>query len=242
MVVSIKIAVSLILWGLLMACFEALESEEPVVLTRREIPDQVPVLMVHGFHGKAENFDVMRDHFITVGWDEDLLFPIDLSHRKSGKVGINIAHAEEIRHRVDEILGNTGHPKLNIIAHSMGVPASMYYIKVLGGKEKIKKYINLDGGIKPNRGLLAWLMPDTRAGTPLMKALNTPDESPRGMLPDTAYPENHEPGEIGYKAIGKKNARNVFDGEASSSYPDVGHIAFLTDKRVFMEILDFFTE
>lgn len=234
----IEFAGAFLVLALLPSCVTNVTPTEPLDIKRREIANQIPILMVHGLHGRSEHFDVMRGRFARAGWDEDLLYAIDLSNPKRGRVGINIAHAEEIRDKVDVILTSTGHEELIIIAHSMGVLSSMYYIKEFGGTEKVDTFIGLDGRIQPNPVPLRWLMPDTKKSTQVMTVLNEPDITPGGVLPDTLYPNAHEPGDMRYNVFFQFKERAMFDGADVSHFPDVGHVAFLTDADVFLEILD----
>lgn len=239
---QLRIVALLFCLAFLSSCVTVNSPEEPIALKRREIDSPIPILMVHGLAGRAEHFDTMRDRLARAGWDASLLYIIDLSDHRSGRVGINEIHAEEIRDKVSQILDASGHSHVNIIAHSMGVLSSMYYIKALGGEERVRCYVGLDGRIQPNRGALRWLMPDTKKGTRVMAVLNEPDISPGGALPDTKFPKAHEPGNIRYKIFFQKDQGNIFDGAEISIYPDVGHVEFLTDEDVFREILDFLVE
>ena len=223
-------------------CITTIAPTEPIAIEKRDIASPIPILMVHGLAGRSYHFNVMRDRFVRAGWDPNLLYTINLSNPASGRVGINVEHAKEIEAKVDAIFEETGQSEINIIAHSMGTLSSMYYIKSLGGKDHVAHFVGLDGRLQPNRGFLRWIMPDTKKGTEVMTVLNTPDITPVGELPDTKYPDSHEPGDMGYRIFFQRADGNIFDGAEITRHPDVNHVAFLTDDEVFVEILDFFTD
>lgn len=209
-------------------------------IQRRDIQNQLPILMVHGYTGDARNFDTMRKNFRSAGWDRNLLFTIEFSDPDAGSRGSNIRNANQLREKVDTILQDTGHSRIHIIAHSMGVLSTMYYIRELGGIDQISHFVNLDAGVAPPGGLAARTVKDVQPDAPIMKLLNTPDLSPGGVLPDTEHPEDHVPGTIHYLAVAQTRAQ-VFDGEESVLFPDVSHVRFPQDRKVFLTILEFLT-
>lgn len=98
---------------------------------------EVPVLLVHGYMGNPATFwpliarlrrDGIRNvHAVT-------LVPFWGSARR---------FAEKVSDAVDQIIAKTGHEEVDIIGHSLGGLAAAYYLKSLGGKQKVRKFIAL---------------------------------------------------------------------------------------------------
>ena len=103
-----------------------------------------PILFVHGYGGNTSNWDTMRQRFLADGWQDIELYAYNYSFISS-----NATTAAEIRDQVNDIISKTGATKVDIIAHSMGSISSRYYLKNLGGHEKIDAWVSLAG---PNHG------------------------------------------------------------------------------------------
>jgi triacylglycerol lipase len=125
----------------LVASIACTESVEPPIL-----PDLThdPILFVHGYGGNSSNWDTMRQRFLADGWKDYELYTYNYSFLTS-----NATNAAEIRDQVNDIISKTGATKVDIIAHSMGSVSSRYYLKNLGGAEKIDAWVSLAG---PNHG------------------------------------------------------------------------------------------
>ncbi|MEM2085875.1 MAG: hypothetical protein QXF06_00525 [Archaeoglobaceae archaeon] len=65
---------------------------------------------------------------------------------------------------VDNILRTTGASKIDIVAHSMGGISSRYYLKVLGGGNKVDDYITLSS---PHQLFLFGQLAVLRSGDPV---------------------------------------------------------------------------
>jgi len=96
-----------------------------------------PILLVHGYQNNPAIFWVliarMRKNGLT-NIHAVTLFPFWSS----------IHHfARQISRAVELILARTGSDKVDIVAHSMGGLAAAHYIRNLGGKKKVRKFIAL---------------------------------------------------------------------------------------------------
>ncbi|WP_440119380.1 esterase/lipase family protein [Paenibacillus sp. QZ-Y1] len=102
---------------------------------------RTPVVLVHGLTGSDSNFAAIERYLRSQGWSKDELFAIDLPS-KQGNQQLNSA---AISRFVDDVLRQTGHTKVDIVAHSMGGANSLYYILNRGGASKVDKLVTLGG-------------------------------------------------------------------------------------------------
>ncbi|QOS82734.1 alpha/beta fold hydrolase [Paenibacillus sp. JNUCC31] len=102
---------------------------------------RTPVVFVHGLTGSDSNFAAIKSYLRSQGWSNDELFAIDLPS-KQGNQTLNSA---AIARFVDNVLLETGHSKVHIVAHSMGGANSLYYILNRGGASKVDKLVTLGG-------------------------------------------------------------------------------------------------
>jgi len=113
------------------------ETEEPPL-----DPMDFPVLLVHGVNGAAENFDVMVENLVAAGWPREHIYAYTFD---DPSWGCNLDNAFTISAWVENILAETGQPRINLVAHSMGTLSSRYYIKNLGGTAFVNTYATLGG-------------------------------------------------------------------------------------------------
>lgn len=102
---------------------------------------RTPVVFVHGLTGSDSNFTFIESYLRSQGWSKDELFAIDLP----SKQGNQLLNSAAISQFVDDVLRQTGHSKVNIVAHSMGGANSLYYILNRGGASKVDKLVTLGG-------------------------------------------------------------------------------------------------
>ncbi|MGC5772084.1 esterase/lipase family protein [Paenibacillus pabuli] len=100
-----------------------------------------PVVFVHGLTGSDSNFLSIKSYLRSQGWSGDELFAIDLP----SKQGNQLLNSAAIAQFVDNVLRETGHSKVHIVAHSMGGANSLYYILNRGGASKVDKLVTLGG-------------------------------------------------------------------------------------------------
>lgn len=152
-----------------------------------------PVVFVHGFFDKKidifgkSNFTSLIDYLVDQGWDRDELFVIQYSDA----IGSNIPNAYELDAFIDNVLSQTGKDQVDIVAHSMGGLSSRYYIKNLGGHEKVGSLITLG---TPHYGTpLAYLVSWTAGGSEMipgstfLQELNSGDLTPGSVQYTSIY-------------------------------------------------------
>jgi len=99
--------------------------------------NQVPILMIHGYPSNPAT-----------------LWPLIIRFRKKGFTNIHAvtlipfwgsisSYANQISRAVDGILARRKCDRVDIVAHSMGGLAVAHYLKYLGGREKVRKFLAL---------------------------------------------------------------------------------------------------
>jgi len=104
--------------------------------------DPQPILFVHGVNGSSANYEVMIQRFLDDGWPADYLHAFDA---EDPKWGCNVDNAAAIAELVEQIKEQTGSPRVDLVAHSMGTMSSRYYVKFLNGHESVSTYVTMGG-------------------------------------------------------------------------------------------------
>jgi triacylglycerol esterase/lipase EstA (alpha/beta hydrolase family) len=141
-----------------------------------------PVVLVHGTYGDQQSvFDYLSWYISASGY---CVFALDYGFYGTNPVEES---AQELSGFVDKVLAATGADKVSIVGHSQGGMMPRYYIKFLGGADKVDDLIAFapDNHGTTWRGLLT-LVPgftcqaciEQMAGTPFFTTLNAGDESP----------------------------------------------------------------
>jgi len=140
--------------------------------------DDVPILLVPGWFDTGRDLAALRIRLIAAGWPESRVQAITFED----PTGSNVDHAREIDAAVGRILAETGAPRLDIVAHSMGGLATRWYLRTHPGEVRRAVFI-----ASPHRGtiaaLLAWgggrdeMIPDS----PFLDSLNSGPAVPSGV-------------------------------------------------------------
>jgi triacylglycerol lipase len=190
-----------------------------------------PILFVHGYGGSSANWDTMRQRFLSAGWKDFELYAYNYSFISS-----NATSAAEIRDQVNDIISKTGATKVDIVAHSMGSISSRYYLKNLGGTDKVDAWVSLGG---PNHGTDAvenqncGFTPcrEIIPGSAFLTALNAGDETP-GLV---RYATWRSPCDT---TINPDESVILF-GATNTLTACIVHFNLLIDETVFLEVRDF---
>ena len=135
-----------------------------------------PILFVHGWNASASTWDTMVQRFKTDGYGDAELVNWSYDYTKS-----NVTTAGLIKSKVDSMLAATGATKVDIITHSMGSLSARYYMKNLGGTDRVDALVSLAGA---NHGTnTAFFCNNTscfemRPGSSFLSQLNSKDETP----------------------------------------------------------------
>lgn len=190
-----------------------------------------PILFVHGYGGNNGNWQDMKVRFKNDGWQDVELYAYNYSFINS-----NASSAAEIRDQVDNIMRATGATKVDIVAFSMGSVSSRYYLKNLGGTDKVDAWVSLAG---PNHGTdevanqacsftpCKEIIPNSA----FLIALNATDETPglvryatfRSPCDDTINPD----------------ASVILSGATNTQVSCIPHLAMLTDDAVYRQVRAF---
>lgn len=141
-----------------------------------------PVVLVHGTYGDQKSlFDYLSWAISASGY---CVFALDYGFYGTNAVAES---AGELSAFVDKVLAATGADKVSIVGHSQGGMMPRYYIKFLGGADKVDDLV----GIVPDNHGTTWtplltLIPgftcqsciDQMAGSPFLTTLNEGDETP----------------------------------------------------------------
>jgi pimeloyl-ACP methyl ester carboxylesterase len=107
--------------------------------TKKDAPP-VPVILVWGWNGCAENWDLIKSWLETDGHTVTIL---DYDDSQYATVGANTLSSCVMD------FNSQGYPKVDIIAHSFGGIASRTYIEEMGGDQKVRNLIMI---ATPNHG------------------------------------------------------------------------------------------
>lgn len=187
-----------------------------------------PILFVHGFTGASENWDYMKAYFQADGYTDLYSFTYDSFQS-------NAATAEDVKAQVIKIKEETGSPRVDIVAHSMGGLSTRYFIKNLGGNGMVDDWVSLAG---PNHGTLAAYDPacifvsctEMKPGSDFLNALNAGDETFGKVNYNTLY-SAVDGTIIPFESTILEGANNV-------QTADVDHISLLWDYGTFLQIRD----
>jgi triacylglycerol lipase len=145
-------------------------------------PAKTPVVIVGGTFAQESAYVTMETRLHA---DGRATTTVPLPENGQGSIP-NMA--KPLVDAIDALRARTGAPQIDIVAHSMGAPVARYYIKYLGGLDKVRRYVSLGG---PEQGTAIGTLGQTlwrcftgplcaqiSPGSPLLTALNTPDDTP----------------------------------------------------------------
>jgi hypothetical protein len=101
-----------------------------------------PVIMIPGMTGTTSNMDPMKNSLQSNGWPSSILF----EWTDSSQMEQDLAKAaQELSAKVDQVLSQTGAKKVVLATWSASTLAGRYYIKNLGGDQKVSVYVSFSG-------------------------------------------------------------------------------------------------
>jgi triacylglycerol lipase len=188
-----------------------------------------PILFVHGWNGSESNWSTMISNFEREGWTR-----AELNNWRYNTSQSNVRTASEVARKVEEIRSRTGAAKVDIIAHSMGSLNTRYYLKNLGGTEKVDDWVSLGG---PNHGTSTANIcseascVEMRIGSEFLTRLNEGDETPGTVSYGTWWSSCDE--------FINPDESVLLTGATNTAAGCVGHIALLSNSTVFAGVRDF---
>jgi triacylglycerol lipase len=212
-------------------------------------PDHNPILFLHGWTKTKDDWISMRQWFQADGWPQTMLFAYDSERiRSSCSAQAHIDYATEIADWVDDILNQTVASKVDLVGHSSGGLSGRYYVKNLGGIDKVDHFVALastNHGTLWSGGAQCFSAPNN-LGLFLIE-LNEGDETPGGILEDrigdridstleTTYNGTHIPGNVSYTSIYSLDdtlisprTSPILEGAFNIEISGVGHSMYSTD-------------
>jgi triacylglycerol esterase/lipase EstA (alpha/beta hydrolase family) len=165
-----------------------------------------PVVLVHGTFGDSTNWGVIRPQLEAKGYRT---FAIDYGNRGTGDIATS---ARQLASFVDDVLARTGASKVDIVGHSQGGMMPRYYVKNLGGADKVDDLIGLSPSnhgtnvADPTGACVA--CGQQAAGSEFLTALNAGDETP-GEVDYTAIQTRYDEVVTPYTSAFLDGATNV---------------------------------
>jgi triacylglycerol lipase len=188
-----------------------------------------PILFVHGYLESESLWRTMIASFERDGWTA-----AELNNWRYNTSQSNVTTAREVQRKVEEILRRTGATKVDIISHSMGGLNTRYYLKNLGGTEKVDDWVSLGG---PNHGTsTANLCPEAscvemRIGSTFLTELNRTDETPGAVNYGTWWSRCDE--------IINPDESVLLTGATNTEAGCVTHVGLTTNATVYTGVREF---
>jgi triacylglycerol lipase len=153
-----------------------MRGSDPALVAKQATGQGIPVLLVHGIHGSAQNFAVMIPWLRQNGFDPVALDFVDTAWKDWTLDDL----ADQVALHVMALRQRTGKDQIDIVAHSLGGVASRQYIKFHGGDKYVRHLVCLGS---PHHGVgYAALGPGIdiatlfRPHSKQLDALNRPNE------------------------------------------------------------------
>ncbi len=188
-----------------------------------------PILFVHGWSESESLWSTMIRNFEREGWRRE-----ELNNWRYNTSQSNVRTASEVKTKVEEVLRRTGATRIDLITHSMGALNTRYYIKNLGGTEKVEKWVSLGG---PNHGTsVANLCSEEscremRIGSEFLTRLNEGDETPGSVSYATWWSSCDE--------FINPHESVLLTGATNNEAGCVTHVGLTTNERVFAGVREF---
>src|SRR5205814_6521406 len=108
---------------------------------------QNPIVFVHGIEGTGAQFESQKMRFMSNGYPESWIDEVDYNSTRA------VADKSEVDQQIDNAIAalkqRTGHPKVDVVAHSLGT--SVMYDYLTNGsmaaqrRANVGHYVNVDG-------------------------------------------------------------------------------------------------
>ncbi|WP_019810450.1 esterase/lipase family protein [Saccharomonospora halophila] len=189
-----------------------------------------PVLFVHGWNSSSSTWDEMVADFKADGYTDSELLAWDYNTSQSNKTT-----AEEFSAVVDDLLASTGASAVDVVTHSMGGLNTRWYVKFLGGTDKVDDWVSLAG---PNHGTdtanACWWeysCYEMRQGSDFLTTLNDGDETPGATNYGTWWSS--------CDSVIVPQESTILSGADNTQTACLSHSAFTTDDTVSAQVRAF---
>ena len=140
----------------------------------------LPAVIVHGTFGDQRS--LLERLSLSLKKDGFCVYSLDYGNRATGPIEQS---AQQLKTFVERVRTSTGAAKVELVGHSQGGMMPRYYIKNLGGAAAVEDLVGLapsNHGTTINQAFSASpscvACDQQRAGSPFLRALNSPDETP----------------------------------------------------------------
>ncbi|WP_285759550.1 esterase/lipase family protein [Nocardiopsis ansamitocini] len=190
-----------------------------------------PVIFVHGFGGKGNQWSSMRQNFIDNGYRADQLHVFSYDSLRSNKT-----IASQLSDRVQQVRTSTGAAKVDIVTHSMGGLSSRWYLKFGDGQQYVDDWVSIGG---PNNGTnianlctsLITPCKEMRQGSEFLSELNADDPTPG----DVSYATFRSPCDVVINPVDS----TLLDGATNIRTSCLEHVAMMSNSAVINQVRDF---
>lgn len=188
-----------------------------------------PILFVHGFASSGQVWDTMAARFVADGWTVDELHTLSYDFAQS-----NVTTAFEVAARVDEILAATGAARVDLVTHSMGGLSTRYFLRFMGGRERVDAWVSLAG---PNHGTtgawlcFTWSCGEMRPLSLFLVALNGGDPTPGATRYGTFWSS--------CDSVINPNGSVWLTGASNAWVGCIDHISMLSAPAVYAQVRNF---
>jgi triacylglycerol lipase len=141
-----------------------------------------PVVVVHGTFGDSQSLlERLEGTLVSSGY---CVFALDYGNRATGPIETS---AQQLKTYVDQVLAATGAGKVDLVGHSQGGMMPRYYIKFLGGADKVDDLVGLSPSnhgtsqpvlLAPGIGVVCPSCLQQKTGSTFLQHLNAGDETP----------------------------------------------------------------
>lgn len=191
--------------------------------------DHPPVVLIHGFLGTRGSMIVLeerlrRDGITVFSFNLGLLNTRDI--RESARL---------IQRKIDALLAQVRLPRLDIVGHSMGGLIGLYYVKHLGGQDKVRKLVMMG---TPLRGTWSAALGIATVG---LVSKSSWQIAPRSAFLDELH-EGPLPPEVSYYSIAAERdwvcppSSTVMPGVTCMSVP-LGHSSLVVSGEVYRHVI-----
>lgn len=187
-----------------------------------------PVVFVHGWNGSASGWNTMISRFQGDGYASGQLHAWSYNTSQS-----NVTSANQLSSYVNQVLASTGASQVDIVTHSMGGLNSRYYLKFLGGVNRVDDWVSLAG---PNHGtsLANFCFWETscvemRPNSTFLNNLNAGDETPGAVSYSTFWSSCDE--------VISPPTSTILSGAANTQVACMGHSDLRTEASVYTGVL-----
>jgi triacylglycerol lipase len=111
-----------------------------------DLPPPNPVLLVHGIYDTGRVFDSLAPKLRAEGWHVETIDMVP----NNGDASLAVL-AEQVRDKVARMRAETGAPRVDLVAFSLGGIVSRYYLQRLGGAPQVQRFVTISS---PHAGTL----------------------------------------------------------------------------------------